>query len=109
MSAPISIREYARRMGVHHAAVQKRIKAGTLSRLPGGGLAPETATREWTANRYQSKVRKESVPSKNPGVRWNGSGCGSANIHPTGPSNQRLWDSRTQIERRHTADDAAVR
>jgi hypothetical protein len=62
----ISVREAARRLGVHHAAVQKRIKAGTLSALPGGKLDWPSVERQWTKNRDESKVRKsvysESVP-----------------------------------------------
>jgi hypothetical protein len=66
----ISVREAARRLGVHHAAVQKRIKAGTLKALPDGKLDWDSVERQWTKNRDESKVRKpvsaavvsESVP-----------------------------------------------
>lgn len=62
----ISIREASRRLGVHHAAVQKRIKGGTLKALPDGKLDWATVEQQWTRNRDQSKVRKQvrvaSVP-----------------------------------------------
>jgi hypothetical protein len=66
----ISVREASRRLGVHHAAVQKRIKGGTLKALPDGKLDWSTVERQWTKNRDESKVRKpvtaavvsESVP-----------------------------------------------
>jgi hypothetical protein len=54
----ISIREAARRLGVHHAAVQKRVKAGTLAALPDGRLDWATVQQQWTRNRDESKVRK---------------------------------------------------
>ena len=57
----ISIREAARRLGVHHAAVQKRIKAGTLAALPDGKLKWATVERQWTKNRDESKVRKPAA------------------------------------------------
>lgn len=55
----VGIREAARRLGVNHAAVQKRIKAGTLSTVTGGKLDWDITAREWTANRDASKVRKQ--------------------------------------------------
>jgi hypothetical protein len=58
----IGVREAARRLGVHHAAVQKRIKAGTLPTLPGGKLDSVTLNAQWTKNRDESKVRKPVAP-----------------------------------------------
>jgi hypothetical protein len=58
----ISIREAARRLGVQHSAVQKRIKAGTISALPDGKLDWATVERQWTGNRDESKVRKTATP-----------------------------------------------
>jgi hypothetical protein len=54
----ISQREAARRFGVRLFAVQKRIKAGTLTTLPDGKLDWQTVQREWVDNRDASKVRK---------------------------------------------------
>jgi hypothetical protein len=52
----ISQREYARRRGVSHAAVQHAIEAGRISTV-GGEIDPEVADREWHANTDQSKPR----------------------------------------------------
>lgn len=54
----ISVREAARRLGVSHTAVQKRVIRGTLSTLPGGKLDWERLQKEWRSNRDESKVRK---------------------------------------------------
>jgi hypothetical protein len=62
VTAPISMREAARRLGVNPFAVSKRIKAGTLSTLPGGKLDWEIARQEWVRNRDTSKVRK-TIPA----------------------------------------------
>ena len=58
----ISIREAARRLGVQRRAVQKRIEAGTLSKLPNGKLDWLQVERQWTGNRDESKVRKTEAP-----------------------------------------------
>jgi hypothetical protein len=56
-SPPISLHEAARRLDVNLSAVQKRIRAGTLSTLPGGKL-DWAVQREWIAHRNASQVRK---------------------------------------------------
>lgn len=48
----------ARRLDVNLSAVQKRIRAGTLSTLPGGKLDWGAVQREWIAHRNASQVRK---------------------------------------------------
>jgi len=58
VTVAISQREAARRLGVRLFAVQKRIKAGTLSTRPDGKLDWQTVQREWVDNRDASKVRK---------------------------------------------------
>lgn len=60
----ISVREAARRLGVHHAAVQKRIKGGTLDPLPDGKLEWSTVEKQWTRNRDQSQVRTGATAAR---------------------------------------------
>jgi len=52
----ISQREYARRLGVSHTAVQQAIAAGRISPV-GGKIDPARADREWQQNTDQSKPR----------------------------------------------------
>jgi hypothetical protein len=52
----ISQREYARRRGVSHMAVQRAIKSGRISTLD-GQIDPIQADREWQENTDQSKPR----------------------------------------------------
>jgi hypothetical protein len=58
VTAGISQREAARRLGVNLSAVQKRLRAKTISGLPDGKLDWQTVEREWVQNRDASKVRK---------------------------------------------------
>lgn len=46
----ISLREYARRKGVSHTAVEKAISSGRLATLPDGSINPEAAGRQWAEN-----------------------------------------------------------
>jgi hypothetical protein len=62
----ISVRELARRKGVTHHAVQKRIASGSLSTVK-GKIDPLIADREWDANRDISKVR-DRTSSTEPAV-----------------------------------------
>ena len=50
----ISQREYARRRGVSHVAVQRAVKAGRISTI-GGKIDPALADQEWRDNTDQSK------------------------------------------------------
>ncbi len=43
----VSQREYARRRGVFHGAVQYAIKTGKIKPLPDGTIDPERADKEW--------------------------------------------------------------
>ena len=52
----ISQREYARRRGVTHVAVQRAIKAGRISTV-NGKIDPAVADQEWQQNTDQSKPR----------------------------------------------------
>lgn len=52
----ISQREYARRRGVTHVAVQRAIKAGRISTV-NGKIDPIVADQEWQQNTDQSKPR----------------------------------------------------
>ena len=52
----ISQREYARRRGVSHTAVQRAIKSGRISTVD-GKIDPAQADREWQENTDQSKPR----------------------------------------------------
>ena len=52
----ISQREYARRRGVSHGAVQRAINSGRIQ-ATGGQIDPERADREWRENTDQSKPR----------------------------------------------------
>lgn len=58
----VSIREFARRIGVSHTAVQKAIKAGDLSTLPSGRLDPERALAQWSANRPMTAIKQHASP-----------------------------------------------
>jgi hypothetical protein len=85
----ISVREAARRLGVHHAAVQKRIKAGTLSTLPDGKLDWAATEKEWTKNRDESKVRKPAaLPIQTVPVA----------VHRSGSSERNFNDAKTKRE-----------
>lgn len=64
--AVVSIREYARRRGVSHTAVQKAIKSQRLSRavVRNGntvGIDPEIADAEWIQG--QKEILKDQIPS----------------------------------------------
>lgn len=50
----VSQREYARRRGISHVAVQRAIKAGRISAVD-GKVNPEQADREWVQNTDLSK------------------------------------------------------
>jgi hypothetical protein len=52
----ISQREYARRRGVSHVAVQRAVKAGRISTV-NGQIDPALADRQWRDNTDQSKPR----------------------------------------------------
>ncbi len=52
----ISQREYARRRGISHVAVQRAVKSGRISMVD-GKIDPELADRQWRANTDQSKPR----------------------------------------------------
>jgi hypothetical protein len=52
----ISQREYARRRGITHVAVQRAIKAGRISAV-NGKIDPVLADQEWQQNTDQSKPR----------------------------------------------------
>lgn len=46
----ISMREYARKRGVSHTAVQKAIKSGRIAKEPDGTIDPEKADAAWETN-----------------------------------------------------------
>ena len=52
----ISQREYARRRGISHTAVQRAVKSGRISTV-GGKIHPARADREWSENTDHSKPR----------------------------------------------------
>jgi hypothetical protein len=52
----ISQREYARRLGVSHVAVQRAVKAGRISAV-NGKIDPTQAGQQWQENTDQSKPR----------------------------------------------------
>jgi hypothetical protein len=52
----ISQREYARRHGISHVAVQRAVNSGRISTV-GGRIDPDRADREWRENTDQSKPR----------------------------------------------------
>jgi hypothetical protein len=56
LSELISQREYARRRGISHVAVQHAVKSGRISTV-GGRIDPDLADREWLENTDQSKPR----------------------------------------------------
>lgn len=58
----ISQREYARRRGVSHSAVQRAVKAGRISTVD-GKIDPAQADREWRENTDQSKPRNRITGS----------------------------------------------
>ena len=47
---PVSQREYARRRGVRHSAVQRAISEGRITTLPDGRIDPAMADRQWSEN-----------------------------------------------------------
>jgi hypothetical protein len=47
---PVSQREYARRRGVRHSAVQRAISEGRITTLPDGRIDPDVANRQWQEN-----------------------------------------------------------
>lgn len=47
---PVSQREYARRRGVRHSAVQRAISEGRIATLPDGRIDPVLADRQWSEN-----------------------------------------------------------
>lgn len=47
----VSVRAFARSVGVSHTAIQKAIKAGRITAQPDGTLDPEAAGNEWAAYR----------------------------------------------------------
>jgi hypothetical protein len=56
LSELISQREYARRRGISHVAVQRAVNSGRISTV-GWRIDPEQADREWLENTDQSKPR----------------------------------------------------
>ena len=52
----ISLREYARRRGISHVAVQRAVNSGRISTVD-GKIDPAEADREWRENTDQSKPR----------------------------------------------------
>lgn len=58
----ISQREYARRRGVSHSAVQRAISAGRIATVD-GKIDPAQADREWRDNTDQSKPRNRITGS----------------------------------------------
>lgn len=58
----ISLREYARRRGVSHMAVQRAVNSGRISTV-NGKIDPEQADREWRENTDQSKPRNRITGS----------------------------------------------
>jgi hypothetical protein len=58
----ISQREYARRLGISHTAVQQAIASGRISTL-GGKIDPAMADHQWQQNTDQSKPRNRITGS----------------------------------------------
>ncbi len=58
----ISQREYARRRGISHSAVQRAVSAGRISTV-NGRIDPDQADREWHENTDQSKPRNRITGS----------------------------------------------
>lgn len=56
MKRLISQREYARRRGISHVAVQRAVNSGRISTI-GGRIDPDLADREWQENTDYSKPR----------------------------------------------------
>ena len=51
----VSLREYARRRGVSHTAVQKAIASGRIGTEPDGTIDPDRADLDWEANTRQAQ------------------------------------------------------
>jgi len=83
----ISQREYARRRGVSHAAVQHAVSAGRISTVD-GKIDPELADKEWRENTDQSKPRNRITGSPKqtrvPGEPSEPMGSGGGNGSATG-------------------------
>ena len=58
----ISLREYGRRRGVSHVAVQRAVNSGRISTVD-GKIDPALADREWRENTDQSKPRNRITGS----------------------------------------------
>ena len=58
----ISQREYARRRGISHVAVQRAVNSGRISTID-GKIDPDLADREWRENTDQSKPRNRITGS----------------------------------------------
>jgi hypothetical protein len=58
----ISQREYARRRGISHVAVQRAVNSGRISTI-NGKIDPDLADREWRENTDQSKPRNRITGS----------------------------------------------
>jgi hypothetical protein len=58
----ISQREYARRRGISHVAVQRAVNSGRISTVD-GKIDPDLADREWRENTDQSKPRNRITGS----------------------------------------------
>jgi len=58
----ISQREYARRRGISHSAVQRAVSAGRIATV-NGRIDPDQADREWHENTDQSKPRNRITGS----------------------------------------------
>lgn len=58
----ISQREYARRRGISHSAVQRAVSAGRIATVD-GRIDPDQADREWHENTDQSKPRNRITGS----------------------------------------------
>jgi len=57
----LSARAFAKKVGVSHTSVLKRMKAGTLSVLPDGTLDERVAVREWTLGKGQTNTGTPGV------------------------------------------------
>src|SRR5690242_1430995 len=53
----ISQREYARRKGLTHGAVQKAIRTGRITKLEDGSIDPALADQQWAANTDEARPR----------------------------------------------------
>lgn len=69
MPKKVSVRQFAKSMGVSHVAVIKAIKAGRIEKNSDGSIDPEKARLAWEQNTDLSKKRE--VPGKNEAAEKN--------------------------------------